>query len=258
MRSVSPSVKSCGSKDVSILRIIEFVKKTRNVSTVILALSGIVMMFYYDYCDAMCSYLQGAIWGINLKWVGIVYMFAIIAFAACRQFSFVRILLAAGLGVEVFLFSFQVQNSVFCPFCLFFALAVISAFIVNYEVPSAWRENRRKMWLFFLGEVDLPIFRIHKLPLLFVGILGYFIVLFTFSGSVLPAYGQNTTSTFPSPDRGTCEVILFTDYFCPPCRVIDAKAEPVIKELLAQGNVKITYVDVPVSRATPTYAKYLP
>jgi len=222
----------------------------------ILALSGIVLMFYYDYCDTACSYLQGDIWGINLKWVGVAYMAAIMIFAALRQVPFVRFLLAAGLGVEVFLFSFQVQNGVYCPFCLVFALMVIGAFIVNYEVPSAWSKNRSKMWLFFLGEVDLPIFRIHKLPLLFVCILGYLIILFTFSGSVLPAYGHNTTSTFPSLGKGAYEIILFTDYFCPPCRMIDAKAAPVIKELLARCNVKITFVDVPVSHATPIYARY--
>ena len=151
-------------------------------------MSGIVLLFYYDYCDTACSYLQGDIWGINLKWIGVAYMAGIIAF--------VRFFLAAGLGVEVFLFFFQVQSGVYCPFCLSFALMVIVAFIINYEVPSAWCENRGKMWLFFLGEIDLPIFRIHKLPLLFVSILGYFVILFTFSGSVLPAYAQDTTSTF--------------------------------------------------------------
>lgn len=57
--------------------------------------------------------------------------------------------------MEVFLFSFQVQNSVYLSLLSFFALVVILAFIVNFEVSSAWSENRRKMWLFFLGEVDL-------------------------------------------------------------------------------------------------------
>jgi len=213
-------------------------------------------MIFYAACDTACSYLQGELWGIDLKWIGSVYMIALIVFAVFRRPPFVRILLAAGLGVEVFLFSFQMQNNVYCPFCIAFATMVIAAFIVNYEIPSAWRENRVKMWLFFLGEVDLPIFKIHKLPLLLVSILGYFVILFTFSGSVIPAYGQDTTSAFPSLGNGAYEVILFTDYFCPPCRMIEAKAEPVLKELLAQGNVKITFVDVPHSHAMPIYARY--
>ena len=238
------------------MKIAEGIKKYRNVITILLALAGIGLMIYYDYCDTACSYLQGDIWGINLKWVGIAYMAAIIAFAAFRQTPFVRILLASGLGVEVFLFSFQVQNDVYCPFCLAFAVIVIVAFIINYEVPSAWRENRGRMWLYFLGEVNLPMFRIHKLPLLIVSVLGYFVILFTFSGSVTPAYGQDTIRTVPSLSKGVYEVILFTNYFCPPCKRIDTQAEPVMKELLASGKVKITFVDVPFSRATPIYARH--
>ncbi|KFZ45298.1 hypothetical protein DS62_10920 [Smithella sp. SC_K08D17] len=54
---------------------------------------------------------------------------------------------------KFFYFPFKYKTASTCPFCLFFALVVILAFIVNFEVSSAWSENRRKMWLFFLGEV---------------------------------------------------------------------------------------------------------
>jgi protein-disulfide isomerase len=237
------------------MKITEGIKKYRNVITILLALAGIGLMIYYDYCDTACSYLQGDIWGIDLKWVGITYMAAIIAFAAFRQTPFVRVFLAAGLGVEVFLFSFQIRNNVYCPFCITFSAMVIAAFIINYEASSAWLKNQRKMWLYFLGEVDLPLFRIHKLPLLVVSLLGYFIILLTFSGSVTPSYGQDKISGVPSLGQGNYEVILFADYFCPPCRMIDEKAEPVLKELLASGKIKITFVDVPFAKATPMYAR---
>lgn len=108
----------------------------------------------------------------------------------------------------------------------------------------------------FFGEVDLPMFRIHKLPLLVVSLLGYFIILLTFSGSVTPAYGQDKLSGFPSLGKGEYEVLVFADYFCAPCKRIDKKAEPLMKELLATGKVKITFVDVPFNRATPVYARY--
>jgi thiol-disulfide isomerase/thioredoxin len=234
----------------------DFIKKYRNLITIALSLIGIALMAYYDYCDTACSYLKGDIWGINLKWVGIAYMAAIIVFAAFRQTPFVRSLLAAGLGVEVFLYAFQVQNDVYCPFCLAFSVMLILSFIINYEVPSAWRENRRRMWLYFLGEVDFPMFKINKLPLLLFSLLGYLTILFTFSGSVTPAYGQDMTSAVPYLGKGSYEIILFSDYFCPPCRRIDTKAEPLLKELLATNKVKITFVDVPFHSATPIYAKY--
>jgi len=234
----------------------DFIKKYRYAITIILALIGIGLMAYYDYCDTACSYLKGDIWGIDLKWLGIAYMTAIIAFAAFRQSSFVRILLAAGLGVEVHLYAFQLQNDVYCPFCLAFSIMLVTSFIINYEVPSAWRENRRRMWLYFLGEADFPMFRIHKLPLLLFSLLGYLTILFTFSGSVTPAYGQDSTSSIPSLGKGHYEVVVFADYFCPPCRRIDTKAESLLKELLANSQIKLTFIDVPFHTATPIYAKY--
>ena len=104
----------------------EFIKRSRNIITIVLSLIGIGLMAYYDYCDTACSYLKGDIWGINLKWVGIAYMLVIIIFAALRLSPFVRAMLAAGLGVEVHLYAFQIQNDVYCPFCLAFSAMVIS------------------------------------------------------------------------------------------------------------------------------------
>ena len=234
----------------------DFIKKYRNLITIVLSLIGIGVMAYYDYCDTECSYLKGDIWGIDLKWVGMAYMIAIIVFAAFKLSPFVRAALAAGLGVEVHLYAFQMQNDVYCPFCLAFSVMLILSFIINYEVPSAWREKRRRMWLYFLGEVDFPMFRIHKLPLLLFSLLGYLTVLFTFSGTVTPAFGQEIANGVPSLGKGPYEVTLFADYFCPPCMRIDTKAEPLLKKLLATNKVKITFVDVPFHTATPVYVKY--
>jgi len=232
------------------------IRKYRNILTIVLAAIGIGIMAYYDYCDSACSYLKGDIFGIDLKWFGIAFMAAVIVFAAFKQTPFVRALLAAGLGVEVHLYAFQVQNDVYCPFCLAFSVMLILSFIINYEVPSAWREKRSRMWLYFLGEVNVPMLKLKRFPLLLVSILGYLTILVTFSGSVTPAYGQDSAQVIPSLGSGAYEVTVFADYFCPPCRMIDAKAEPLFKELLATGKVKITFVDVPFSRATPKYAKY--
>lgn len=233
-----------------------FIKKYRNSITVVLSLIGIGLMAYYDYCDTTCSYLRGDIFGIDLKWVGIAYMTIIIAFAVFKQSAFVRALLAAGLGVEVHLYAFQIQNDVYCPFCLAFSAVLILSFIINYEVPSAWLEKRSRMWLYFLGEVDFPMIKLNKLPLLAFSLLGYLTIFLTLSGSVTPAYGQVTGTGVPSLGQGNYEIIMFTDYFCPPCLSIDTKAEPLLKELLATQKVKITFVDVPFHKPTPIYIKY--
>jgi thiol-disulfide isomerase/thioredoxin len=234
----------------------DFIKTYRNRITIMLSVIGIGLMAYYDYCDTTCSYLKGDIFGIDLKHIGIAYMTVIIVFAVFKQTSFVRALLAMGLGVEIHLYAFQMQNDVYCPFCLAFSATLILSFIINYEVPSAWREKRRQMWLYFLGEVDFPMFKLNKIPLLAFSLLGYLTIFLTLSGSVTPAYGQETVNGVPSLGKGKYEIVMFTDYFCPPCLSIDTKAEPLLKELLATKKVKITFVDVPYHKPTPLYAKY--
>ncbi len=234
----------------------DFIGKYRNIITIALSMIGIGFMAYYDYCDTTCSYLKGDIFGIDLKWIGIAYMSAIIFFAALNQSHFVRAMLAGGLGVEVYLYAFQAQNDVYCFFCLAFSIMLILSFIINYEVPSAWREKRGRMWLYFLGEVDFSMLSIYKLPLLLFSLLGYLFILLTFSGSVTPAYGEKNANNVPSLGNGKYEIIVFADYFCPPCKVIDAKAEPLLKELLATGKVKLTFADVPFHKESIFYAKY--
>ncbi len=238
------------------MKLSEYIKKYRLPVTIVLALTGIGLMLYYDYCDTVCSFLRGDIFGIDLKWIGIAYMAIIIIFTAFQQFDFVRALLAAGLGVEIYLYSFQIQNSVYCPFCLAFSVVVILSFIINYEASPAWRENQRKMWLYFLGEVNFPMFKIKKLPLAMVALIGYFFVFLTFTGSVTPVYGQDKITGIPSLGKGPYEVMMFSNYFCPPCRKIDTKAEPLFKELLGTGKVKIIFIDVPFSSPAAIYAKY--
>jgi thiol:disulfide interchange protein DsbA len=98
--------------------------------------------------------------------------------------------------------------------------------------------------------------KIKRFPLLLVSVLGYLTILLTFSGSVTPAYGQGSVRGIPSFGNGPYEVIIFSDYFCPPCKRIDAKAEPLIKELMKTRKVKIIFADVPFHRETPIYARY--
>lgn len=73
--------------------------------------------------------------------------------------------------------------------------------------------------------------------------------------SVTPAGGADN-ETIPSYGRGPREVLIFSDYFCPPCREMEPKLEPVLDVLYKQGNVKIRFVDTPMHRETPLFAKF--
>ncbi|MDQ5984459.1 MAG: hypothetical protein CSYNP_00154 [Syntrophus sp. SKADARSKE-3] len=74
------------------------------------------------------------------------------------------------------------------------------------------------------------------------------------SAAVAPVFASD--ATVPSYGKGPRELIVFTDYWCPPCMMIEANLEPAIMKVLAQGDIKITFVDMPFHTLTPLYAKY--
>lgn len=98
--------------------------------------------------------------------------------------------------------------------------------------------------------------KINKIKLFLLGVAGCLPILLVLVWPFTQAYGQGPVYTIPYFGKGTYEVLMFSDYFCPHCKVIDEKAEPLLEELSATGKVKITFVDVPFNRATPIYAKY--
>lgn len=237
------------------MNIAEKIKARRNKITIILAVTGIGTMLYYTTCKAACYYLQGDIFGIDLMYIGIGYMLVIMILAAFRQMAYVRALLAAGIGVETYLMAFQFKEDVFCPYCLAFASIIIIAFILNYETPIVQESSMLKRLIYGLGEADLPLTGKMKVPLLVFILLGYIFIVLTFSGSATPAYGAER-SLVPSYGNGKYELIVFTDYFCPPCQLLESEIDPALAEFLSSGGLKVTFVDLPVHKETPLYARY--
>ena len=226
----------------------------RLVLTLILAAIGIGLMAFYTVCDTACSYLRGDIFGIDLKYIGVSYMAIIMILSLLKQADLIRLLIAAGIGVEIFLVSFQVSENIFCPFCLFFGIMVLLMYLVNYE-----RSGMRNKWyskiIYAFGDAKLSFTGQQRLPLLAMIIIGYIFVSFSFSGSATPAYAGDNTA-IPSYGKGSWELIIFTDYFCPPCQSVEKDLEPELERLLARGDVKITFVDYAGHRETALYAKY--
>ena len=231
-------------------------KAYRIYITILLALTGIATMWYYSYCETSCSYLQGDIFGFDLQYIGIAYMLTIIIFALFRQMSYVRLLLASGIGVEIYLISFQFKEDVFCPFCMAFAVTVILAFALNYEKPLVQEDGWFKRVIYGLGDIEFPLQGRIRLPILLFILIGYIFVILTFSGSTTPAYGAEQ-SLVPSYGSGKYELIVFTDYFCPPCQTLESELDPALNEILSRGGVRVTFVDLPTHKdKTPLYAKY--
>lgn len=67
-------------------------------------------------------------------------------------------------------------------------------------------------------------------------------------------YGED--ALLPSFGKGAIKVSLYTDYFCPPCRGMEPKVEPLLVELMKKGAVTVTFVDTPTSPYTSLFARY--
>jgi hypothetical protein len=92
-----------------------------------------------------------------------------------------------------------------------------------------------------------------RLHLVFILIIVY--IFLSFSSSSLYAAEK---SKLPSYGSGPVELIIFTDYFCESCPSIEKELEAVQYKLLEKGEVKITFVDIPIpgNFASPIFTKY--
>lgn len=143
----------------------------RNAVDILLPVIGLGLVIFYQICDTACSALQGKLLGVDLKVVGILFMFSLLAIVALQRTRLsspaghLRTLMLAGaLGGEVLLVRFQIVHETYCPFCLAFGLCIVLMFAANFT-----RMNKYAMLVAFLAGV------------------GVFAVGFT--GSVLPLYG---------------------------------------------------------------------
>ncbi|MDR2019062.1 MAG: hypothetical protein LBQ00_09440 [Syntrophobacterales bacterium] len=130
---------------------------------ILLALAAIGTMAFYAVCETSCSYLKGDILGLDLKYVGIIYMAAFIVLSILKKDPLLSILVSAGAGVEVFLVAFQVRSKVYCPFCLAFGVILFLLFLLNMDI--------RRKWIVILCVV-----------------LGFLSFVFFFRGSATPNY----------------------------------------------------------------------
>jgi hypothetical protein len=85
----------------------------------------------------------------------------------------------------------------------------------------------------------------------------YFFVVLSFSVFTALA-GAAEKYKVPSYGTGPVELIIFTDYFCDLCQSSERELDEVIGKLLANGEVKITFVDIPIpgNLSSPIFTKY--
>lgn len=88
-----------------------------------------------------------------------------------------------------------------------------------------------------------------------IAALGFLCLTFTFAGPITPACGKQE-NLVPSYGSGRYQLFIFSDYFCQPCQRLEKEIDHDIHELIAKGGVKVTFVDLPIYKLTPLYARY--
>ncbi len=88
------------------------------------------------------------------------------------------------------------------------------------------------------------------------GVVPWIIVLTLCSGVAQVEAAGGEENSLTSFGSGSIKVRLYTDYFCPPCRDMEPGLEPLLIELVKNGTIHLTFVDVPTSRHTNMYASY--
>jgi len=105
----------------------------RYVINIVLACLAVGLEIYYSVCGGACSYLKGSIFGIDLEYVGIAYMACIILLSILKKDTLLLVLIAAGVGIELYLIGFQVWHNTYCSYCLAFAGVVFFLYALNFE-----------------------------------------------------------------------------------------------------------------------------
>jgi len=106
-----------------------------------------------------------------------------------------------------------------------------------------------------ITEVELPMLKLQKLSLPVVAVLGYLCIMFISAGSITTAYGAEG-NLVPSYGSGQYQLFIFSDYFCQPCQNLEKEIDGAVLEIIARGGVKVSFVDLPIYKLTPLYARY--
>jgi hypothetical protein len=144
--------------------------KLSKMLNLIVPVIGAMLMVFYEVCDTSCSALRGTFLGVDLKYIGILFMAVLLmlnlppVFRYAIPVSHLRTMMLSGaLGGEILLVRFQIVHDTFCPFCLAFGFCLLILFAANarkmnkYLVLGAFLAGLGAFALFFDGSV-LPLY----------------------------------------------------------------------------------------------------
>jgi thiol:disulfide interchange protein DsbA len=254
------------------------IRRNRKFITIALALAGMGIMIFYSSCTGSCDYLAGNFLGIDLKYVGIGFMAALIMVALLNFTLMVRIMLATALGGEVYLIGYQISVDTYCYYCLAFALLILAAFLINYQPVDAlrgWRKfvhsadnekgdalrkqeesiMRRQDVLHPASEIkdDTEHSSLKRILIVIFILLGFILLWWGFSGSNNLVFAEEM---YPSFGKGNVEVRMYSNYFCGPCFRLKPQIEPLLDTLVKRNRIRLLFIDMPFDKKSWEYNRY--
>jgi hypothetical protein len=88
------------------------------------------------------------------------------------------------------------------------------------------------------------------------GVIPWAVFLIVCSGAAELDTAGRQENPLPSFGSGAIKVRLYTDYFCPSCRDMEPELEPILLDLVKDGTIHLTFVDVPTSQYTGLYVRH--
>lgn len=134
----------------------------RRIANVIVPLFAAVTVYGNLVCDTGCTYLHGALFGVDLNYLGLLLAAAILLFSLPLKSGQYRDvsrhartnLLSMAVGGGAVLLHFQAANQIFCFFCLLYGALVFLLFLLNLN-----RTNRGALAAsFFAGVLIFSLF----------------------------------------------------------------------------------------------------
>ncbi|MDR2861366.1 MAG: thioredoxin domain-containing protein [Syntrophobacterales bacterium] len=206
---------------------LSFLSRHRQILNIALTIAGFVLLGFYYFCGSSCLYLAGEVFGIDLKIWGFIFLSALLVVSILKQDILIAVILAGGLGGEIFLVAYQITHKTYCPYCLVLAFLIGLLFIINL--------SKKRL---ILSLAMIPV--------------GFLVFFFFFQSIPL----KTSDVGLPKFGQGSINVRLYSDYFCDPCQKLEPEAEKILYELVRDNKIHLVLVDVPINRNTPLYSSY--
>ena len=84
-----------------------------------------------------------------------------------------------------------------------------------------------------------------------------FLIVSAFAGwSCQPVRAADDPEFFPSFGNGPVEVRVYANYFCPPCKTLESRIDPILLDLAERQRIRLKLIDVPSDRESLLFAHY--